>query len=108
MFVRGKNYAGSTPRLLSHPVLRRVAETVFAERVNRIPRALVIPLGKVASEVAEHLAAKGMLDSRRVLVGFPHPSGGNGHRVREYNENRGALARRVLEWFSDAARRDTD
>ena len=99
VFVRGENYTGSTPRLLGHPVLRSVAETFFAERVNRVPGALIVPLGKVASEVAEHLASRNMLDRRRLLVGFPHPSGGNGYRVRDYNKNRDALARGVREWF---------
>jgi hypothetical protein len=100
VFVRGKNYTGSTPRLLRHHVLRNVAETFFAAQVNRVRGALIVPLGKVASDVAEHLAARDMLDRRRLLVGFPHPSGGNGHRVREYDENRAALTRRVREWFA--------
>jgi hypothetical protein len=100
VFVRGENYSGATPPLWGHPVLRSVAETFFAERVNRVPDALIIPLGKVASDVAEHLAARAILDRRRLLVGFPHPSGGNGHRVREYNGNREALARGVREWFA--------
>jgi len=100
VFVRGRNYTGATPHLLGHPVLRNVAERVFAERVNRVRGALIIPLGKVASDVAEHLAAKGVLDRGRLLAGFPHPSGANGHRVREYDENREALACRVREWFA--------
>jgi hypothetical protein len=99
VFVRGKNYTGSTPPLLGHHVLRSVAETFFAARVNRGPGALIIPLGKVASDVAEHFALRNILDRRRLLVGFPHPSGGNGHGVREYKENRDTLARHVREWF---------
>src|SRR5260221_2415103 len=100
VFVRGKNYTGAAPRLLEHHVLRNVAETFFADRVNRVRGALIIPLGKVASDVAAHLAARGILDHRRLLVGFPHPSGANGHRAREYAENRDALASRVKEWFA--------
>lgn len=99
VFVRGRNYTGSTPHLLKHPVLRQVAERVFAERVVRVPEALIIPLGKVASQVVEHLALQGKLDRRRCLFGFPHPSGGNGHRVREFNENRAVLTQAVREWF---------
>jgi hypothetical protein len=100
VFVRGRNYTGSSPRLLGHSLLRRVAEEVFADRVSRVPGALVIPLGKVAGEVGEHLVQTGKLTSGRILKGFPHPSGGNGHRVREYDENRTALTRAVAEWFA--------
>jgi hypothetical protein len=100
VLVRGRNYTGSTPRLLGHPVLRRVVEEVFAHGVSRVPAALIIPLGKVATEVADHLVALDKIEGRRILRDFPHPSGGNGHRVREYNESRRALTRGVEEWFA--------
>jgi hypothetical protein len=99
VFVSGRNYTGSTPRLLGHPLLRRIVEEVFVEQVGRVPAALIVPLGRVATEVANHLVVGGKLDGRRILRGFPHPSGGNGHRVREYGENREALTRAAREWF---------
>jgi hypothetical protein len=102
VFVRGRNYTGSSPRLLSNVLLRRIVEEVFAVRVSRLPEALLVPLGKVAGEVADHLAKRGKLNPARVLHGFPHPSGGNGHRVREYREHHSALTRAVATWFEKA------
>ncbi len=102
VFVRGKNYTGNSPPPLKHAVLRKVIETVFVARVTHSSRALVVPLGKTVSTVVEALAGDGKIDLRRCLMGFPHPSGGNGHRVRIFKENRDALRRRIEEWFASA------
>jgi hypothetical protein len=99
VFVRRKNYTGSTPRLLKHDLLRLVVDRVLVARLERVKRALVIPLGSVATEVAEHLVKEHRLNPERFLQGFPHPSGGNGYRVRRYNENRDRMALAVEAWF---------
>jgi len=100
VFIRGKNYSGYPPPPLKHPVLRKVIETVFVTRVTYSSRALIVPLGKTVSTVVEALAADSKVDLRRCLMGFPHPSGGNGHRTRIFKENRDALGSRVDEWFA--------
>jgi hypothetical protein len=99
-FVRGKNYTGASPRLVKQPILVEIARQVFARRVQRVHDALVIPLGKTASEVLDLLVSESRIDRARCLRGFPHPSGGNGHRVREYRENLDALRAGVSAWFS--------
>jgi hypothetical protein len=99
VFVGEKNYTGSTPRLLGHSLLRAVVEKVFAGCVAMVPDALIVPLGRVATDAADHLVKRGSIDARRVLRGFPHPSGSNGHRVREYVANRDSLTRAVEAWF---------
>jgi hypothetical protein len=99
VFIRGQNYSGHTPRLLMHPILRRIIEQVWLRRVALVPKALVIPLGKAVSDVVEHFAEEGAIDVRRCLLGFPHPSGGNGHRVRLFSANREALRNQVDKWF---------
>ena len=102
VFIWGKNYSGYSPPPLKHPVLRKVIETVFVERLAFSSRALVVPLGKTVSTVVETLAADGKIDLRRCLMGFPHPSGGNGHRMRIFTQNRDALRSRVEQWFASA------
>ena len=102
VFVDGKNYTGHSPRILTEPVLRRVVEEVCLARVARAPHALVVPLGKAVGAVVEHYGALGKINLRRCLIGFPHPSGGNGHRVPEFTQNREALRRRVEDWFGTA------
>jgi hypothetical protein len=99
-FVRGKNYTGASPPLLKQPILVEIARQVFARRVQLVHGALIIPLGKTASEVLDLFISEGLVDRARCLRGFPHPSSGNGHRVREYRENLDALRTGVAAWFS--------
>jgi hypothetical protein len=94
----GHNYGGASPPLTWHPVLRSLVRASLGTRVAVTPDALVIPLGKAAQDAVSLLAADGLLNPGRSLTGFPHPSGGNGHRVRQYAANREALAGQVARW----------
>ncbi|WP_066363161.1 uracil-DNA glycosylase family protein [Herbidospora mongoliensis] len=93
VFVRGANYSGS-PAIDRHPVLTAFARQVLDKNLEMVPDALVIPLGKAAS------TAIGLttVSPERVLTGFPHPSGANGHRPRLYAERRHEMAQRVKDW----------
>lgn len=42
----------------------------------------MVPLGVNAQKVLKLLMAKVLIKKHRLLRGFPHPSGGNGHRLR--------------------------
>jgi hypothetical protein len=94
VFVDGRNYAGM-PRVDRHPLLRAFARQVLAANLAMIPDALVIPMGQ-ATRRAVQLTG---VDGGRVVWGFPHPSGANGHRVRQYAAARDAMARTVAAWF---------
>lgn len=99
VFVRGqKNYSGHSPKLLLHPTLVRYVEGVLAPELNALPRALVVPLGRCVDSVLRHLIRVGSLDAKRCLLGFPHPSGLNGHRQEEFSLGRDAFIRVVGEW----------
>ena len=98
VFVNGRNYGGANPPLTRHPVLRSLVRASLGTRVAMTPDALVIPLGKAAQDAVSLLAADGLLNPGRSLTGFPHSSGGNGHRVRQYAANREALAGQVARW----------
>ncbi len=67
------------------------------------PGALVVPLGKAAGDAVSLLAADGLADRDLCLAGFPHPSGSNGHRVRQYAANREALVGQVTRWAAATA-----
>ncbi|HEY4384836.1 MAG TPA: hypothetical protein VGN34_10220, partial [Ktedonobacteraceae bacterium] len=45
VFVDGKNYTGSNPPLVRHPVLRSLVVACLGVRVAMAPDALVVPLG---------------------------------------------------------------
>ena len=48
--------------------------------------------------VKDALAHLGFHRSSRILRGFPHPSGGNGHRVRQFKSEYRSLRRAVHAW----------
>ena len=98
VFVNGKNYRGRSPSLVRHPVLRSLVTACLGARVAMAPRSLVVPLGTAAQDAVTLLMTDGLLDQERCLLGFPHPSGANGHRVGQYQANRRALRREVARW----------
>jgi hypothetical protein len=97
-FVSGRNYTGHTPDLLSNPVLARFIDEMLAPELSSIPDALVIPLGKCVDTVLQHLIKVGVLDAKRCLLGFPHPSGTNGHRRLEFEQGQSMLTRIINRW----------
>jgi hypothetical protein len=92
------NYTGHAPRLLRHPLLCRYAFGPFADELRRTGDALVVPLGHAVSEALAALRDAGVPPAERCLLGFPHPSGANGHRQREYAAARETLAQQVRSW----------
>ncbi len=98
LFVNGQNYSGGNPPLIGHPVLRSLVRASLGPRVAMAAEALVIPLGKAAQDAVMLLTADGLLDRERCLLGFPHPSGANGWRVRQYTARRKTLREEVAHW----------
>lgn len=99
VFVRvpgrpGRNYAG-TPPLERHPLLSAFATQVLAASARLAPDALLVPLGNAAT-AATRMAG---LDPRRVVEGFPHPSGANGHRLADFTDRQDAMTATVSRWF---------
>lgn len=99
-FVAGKNYSGRNPDLVKHPLLRAYLYQTLAPELALIPNALVVPLGEKVAEALQLLGTDGLIDLDRCLIGFPHPSGQNGHRMRNWTENQGALKQRTAAWFA--------
>lgn len=97
LFKDRRNYSG-TPSIIRTPFLRRFVETVLASSLRLVPDGLVIPLGVAVSKGVQVLIDRRDLDAHRCLIGLPHPSGANGHRVRQFEERRDDLTRNVEEW----------
>jgi hypothetical protein len=99
--VRGEeNYSGSSPRLSRHQKLRSMMREYLVYELSHCPGALVIPLGKYVGEAILELASEGLVEAKRCLFGFPHPSGGNGHRAKQFEARREDLAHTMHTWFS--------
>jgi hypothetical protein len=103
VFVVGKggwkNYSGG-PSIVREPLFIEMLETLLAPTIAKMPQALIIPFGKSAESGVKHLVQAGFVEARRVLGGFPHPSGGNGHRHKLFQANRRSLKRQLTHWFS--------
>jgi hypothetical protein len=99
IFYRGNNYTGHAPKILSREIHRMMIEMLLGKELCQVPMALIIPLGDAASMAVEHLVECGILDKKRCLFGFPHPSGANAHRSKEFAERRIGLRRKLQRWF---------
>ncbi|MGX9134751.1 hypothetical protein ACWV26_10265 [Rummeliibacillus sp. JY-2-4R] len=88
VFYNGKNYSGSTPNILKTETLKKYVTQCFATEMNNLDNPLIIPLGINVTNVLKYLVDNQLLDSNCLLSGFPHPSGGNGHRIKQFAENK--------------------
>jgi len=99
VFVDGENYTGHKPDLLKTSPLRQYVDTLLVEELEKAKRAFIIPLGRTVSSVLEYLITTGRIEEERCCLGFPHPSGANSHRRRQFDERRKTMRRRVTLWF---------
>ena len=59
---------------------------------------LIIPLGKTVSEILSQIKSDGKLNENILLDGFPHPSGANGHRKKQFQMNSSNMAKKIKDW----------
>lgn len=99
VFIKNKNYTGSSPKILESDILKEYLEKYFYKEVEKLPNTLIIPLGKAVEEVLELMISKNLIKREQCLLGFPHPSGANGHRKVQFEENKENLIKIVNEYF---------
>ena len=89
-----RNYSGS-PKVEGSTLLSTMARANLPAELDLLPDAVIVPLGRAVEATLGHLR----LDrSHKVLWGFPHPSGGNGHRVSQFKTEYDSLRRTVRAW----------
>lgn len=99
VFFRGNNYTGHQPDLLKTAMLAEYATEVFPEELAQINgHALIIPLGITAERIIRHLYTAKQLTGHTILSGFPHPSGANGHRAKQFEQNKYAMIEKIRRW----------
>ncbi|MGM0840252.1 MAG: hypothetical protein ACQEWE_05975 [Bacillota bacterium] len=99
VFYNGKNYSGSTPNIVKTEFLREYILQSFPKEMEHMNNPLIVPLGVNVSKALSYLAEEGLIDSTSILNGFPHPSGGNGHRHRQFAENKAGMMERIEIFF---------
>lgn len=100
VFINNKNYTGSNPKILDDEVLHSYMKKYFYKEVERMQNALSIPLGKAVEEVLYFMIDEGIIKKEQCLFGFPHPSGANGHRKKQFEENKENLINKVNNYFN--------
>jgi len=92
VFKEGKNYTGHAPKMNKIQMVEEYVNDIFPEELRLIEgQYLIVPLGKAVSEILQELAENGRIPDQCCLYGFPHPSGANGHRVKQFTEEKARL-----------------
>ena len=99
VLIEGSNYRGS-PKIGRSPLLTEIVSINLPYELKQLPNALIVPLGKA---VEGALALIGFGESPRLLKGFPHPSGANGHRTKQFKAEYQRLRSAVRAWYPPAA-----
>jgi hypothetical protein len=73
-------------------------DQVLKAELAVLPDAVVIPLGRTVATILRREVDQGGLQAGNCLFEFPHPSGGNGHRVRLFTQHRKDLVAQVAAW----------
>ncbi len=100
VFKNNKNYTGHAPNPTKHSALKEMLDVVLGGELDATERCLIVPLGKAVEEALNYCVSIDKLDPGSVLYGFPHPSGANGHRVKQFHENKQKLESVILNWFN--------
>lgn len=99
VFINKKNYTGHTPKVLDNEILTSYIKNYFYEEVKLLPNALIIPLGISVEEVLHEMIKEGIIKKDQCLFGFPHPSGANGHRKHQFENNKEQLKIAINKYF---------
>lgn len=102
VFYKNKNYTGHQPKIHLSKLLSYYAYEVFPKELQTIHGpALVIPLGKAVDDVISYLGAQNKLTSKHTyLVNFPHPSGANGYRMKQFKEHIDRFKSDITSWVT--------
>ena len=99
VFIKGKNYTGFGPKILESDILEEYLRKYFYKEVSKLSDVFIIPLGKAVEEVLEMMISENVIKREQCLLGFPHPSGANGHRKKQFEEKKEELLKIVDEYF---------
>lgn len=100
VFNSSKNYTGAHPSILDSSLLLHYVHHYFYKEIAQLPNTLIIPLGKAVEEVLKIMIEEGQLEKERCLFGFPHPSGANGHRQKQFLLEKTLLQKQLKQYFN--------
>ena len=105
-FYKNKNYTGHVPAINKSGLLNTFAYTEFPKELKMLEKPLlIVPLGKAVENVIRNLKNENKIKQHTCLYGFPHPSGANGHRQKQFDENK-AEFEKVIKKFTKKINRE--
>ncbi|UTE72086.1 hypothetical protein M1I95_17755 [Rossellomorea marisflavi] len=75
----------------------------FPKEMEHMDNPLIVPLGVNVSKALAYLSEQGLIDAACILDSFPHPSGGNGHRHRQFAGNKEDMMDMIGNYFKGIA-----
>jgi len=96
VFYKGKNYSGNN--IIKKKLLLDFMENNFLKELKIFKNIIIVPLGTVVSNTIAYLNDKFNLNLKNVLHGFPHPSGLNIGKDKQFNNSKTNMLR-VLKYF---------
>lgn len=100
VFISQKNYTGHNPLMIRSDLLMNWITAIFLPELRSIHPTLVIPLGKAVSDTLLAMSKEHAIDEQSCLFGFPHPSGANGHRHKQFQEGKAEFSAKIHRSFS--------
>lgn len=99
VFINDKNYTGSNPKILDNEILTSYMKKYFYKEIGILSDALIIPLGKSVEEILKTLISENVITEEQCLLGFPHPSGANGHRKNNLHLIKDSCKKKFINLF---------
>jgi hypothetical protein len=100
VFQHGRNYTGHQPPIQKSPFLMELAQETISTDLLPLDKPLIIALGKAVELALEPYFKNGKLNKNQCLLGFPHPSGANGHRHKQFKEAKNELRDKLCYFFT--------
>ena len=101
VFINNRNYTGSIPKIKDNSILYSYVIKYFYEEVKDLSNALFIPLGKAVEEILKDMIYEKIIREEQCLLGFPHPSGANGHRKKQFELCKNDLLDKIEKYKID-------
>jgi hypothetical protein len=100
VFVNSQNYNGHNPVLYKSPLLMKYARDTLKTVILSQNRPFIIPLGKSVDHILNMYVKEGRLAKEQCLFDFPHPSGANGHRQKQFEIHKNDFKEKIRNFFT--------
>lgn len=98
-FAKGKNYTGHSPELIKNEFLMDYVKANMNWQIEILKDALYIPMGRCVEEILKLYIEEGKLKESQCLLGFPHPSGANVNRKKQFEEEKTQMMIKIQQFY---------